>query len=56
MPGLLALYLVTFLFSFTFIGAASFRWYFAPLVLAPWTGIAFLLMKIGSDRLEKMDV
>ncbi len=56
LPGLLMLYLIVFLFGITFIGTITAGWYFAPLVLLPWAGIAFVLMKVGQDRLEKMDI
>ena len=42
--------------NFSFIGTITAGWYFAPLVLLPWAGIAFVLMKVGQDRLEKMDI
>jgi len=57
MPGLLMLYLIALLFGATFIGIGSIRWYLVPpLALAPWAGVALILMKISRARMEKMDV
>ena len=56
LPGLLMLYLITSLFGFSFIGTVSAGWRFTPLVLIPWAGIALILMKIGQERLERMDI
>ena len=57
LPGLLMLYLIALLFGATFIGIGSIRWYLVPpLALAPWAGIALILIKISRNRLEKMDV
>jgi len=56
LPGLLLLYLFSVLFGVTFVGIASIGWYFTPLVLAPWAGVVLILMKVGQNRLEKMDV
>jgi ABC-2 type transport system permease protein len=56
LPGMLALYLIVFIFGFTFIGVAKVRWYLVPLLLVPWTVIAFVLIKMGVNKLEKMDI
>jgi hypothetical protein len=56
LPGLFMLYLIVFLFGVTFIGTISVGWYFTPLVLIPWAGIALILMKVGQERLERMDI
>ena len=56
LPGFLILYFIVFLFGFTFVTTTTTGWYFAPLVLAPWAGIILILMKVGQNRLEKMDV
>ena len=56
MPGLFLLYLLTLLFTGTFIGIITIGWYYTPMVLAPWAGVILVLMKIGQNRLEKMDI
>ena len=57
LPGLLMLYLIALLFGATFIGVMSIKWYLVPpLALAPWAGVALILMKASWSRLEKMDV
>jgi len=56
LPGLAMLYLIVFLFGVTFIGAISVSWYLAPLALIPWAGVAFVMLKLGQERLEKLDV
>lgn len=56
MPGIFLLYLMAFLFGITFAGIASFGWYLTPLVLVPWAGVVFILLRIGQKRLEKMEL
>jgi len=56
LPGLLMLYLMALLFGVTFVGSTGFGWRFTPLVLVFWAAVALTLMKIGWNRLEKMDV
>ena len=47
LPGILVLYLIALFFGATFIGIGSIRWYLVPpLALAPWAGVALVLMKI----------
>ena len=56
LPGLLMLYLIAFLFGLTLVGIVTAGWHLVPLVLFPWAGVAFALMKAGQDRLERMDI
>lgn len=56
LPGTLILYLITAFFGFTLVGVTYLEWYFAPLALAPWAGIALILMMSGIKRLEKIDL
>jgi hypothetical protein len=56
LPGLLMLYLIVAIFGLTFIGIINIRWYMAPSVLIPWAAIASLLMKVGQEKLGRMDV
>jgi ABC-type Na+ efflux pump permease subunit len=55
-PGILALYLITFLFITTFVLLIPAGWYLNPLVLIPWAGAALMLLKFGQKRLERIDV
>jgi hypothetical protein len=56
LPGIFTLYLLSFIFAGTFIGAMAASWYFVPLVLVPWAGVALILMKVARERLERMDI
>lgn len=56
MPGMLGLYLTAGLFSATVVFMRYVSWYFIPLILAPWTIIALILIKISVKRLEKIDL
>jgi predicted permease len=56
LPGLLMLYLMAFLFGITFVGTITAGWYFTPLVMIPWAGIALMLMRAGQERLERIDI
>jgi len=56
LPGLLALYLMAFLFGATFIGTVAAEWYLTPLFMILWAGIALILMKVGQERLERIDI
>jgi len=56
LPGLLALYLMAFLFGATFIGTVVAEWYLTPLFMILWAGIALILMKVGQERLERIDI
>jgi len=55
MPGLIAFYLISLLFGVSFIAIISVGWYFIPLTLTFWAFAAFLLMKAGQRRLERID-
>ena len=56
LPGFLTFYLIASLFGATLIGAVSAEWYFILLVMIPWAGVALILMKVGKERLERMDI
>jgi len=55
-PGILALYLITFLFMLTFVVLVPAGWYFNPLALIPWAGVALIMFRSGQNRLERLDV
>ncbi len=55
-PGILTLYLITFLFMLTFVVLVPAGWYFNPLALIPWAVVALIMLRSGQNRLERLDV
>jgi predicted permease len=55
-PGILTLYLISFLFMLTFVVLVPAGWYFNPFALIPWAVVALIMLRSGQNRLERLDV
>ncbi len=55
-PGILTLYLLSFLFMLTFVVLVPAGWYFNPFALVPWAVVALIMLRSGQNRLERLDV